>query len=65
MGGGDGGTIVRNNAKTTLTDPIVHGSLPAKVTAVLDPVLAKDCHTWGHQDCIIVSHALSWALCNL
>ena len=65
MGGSTGGGIVRNNAQVTLTDPQVHGSLPANITQVLDPVLAKGHSNWDHHDCIIVSHALSWALCNL
>jgi len=65
MGGSSGGIIVRQNAVTVLTDPTVHGQLPAAVTGPLDPVLAKDPSTWSSHECELVGKAYHWALCNL
>jgi hypothetical protein len=74
MGGGGGGIIVRNVAQSTLTEPTVHGQLPATMTGALDAVLWSDSPTntvlsdpssWGSQDCEIVGRAFHWALTNL
>jgi hypothetical protein len=65
MGGGGGVIIVRDSAVQALSNPIVHGQLPATMTGSLDPILAKDPSTWSAQDGEIVGRAFHWALCNL
>ena len=64
MGGGDGGVIVRNSIVSGLSDPTVHGQMPAWLTALVDPILAKEVGTWRDSDCSIVSLATHWALMN-
>ena len=65
MSGGGGGIIIRNATKKTLSDPIIHGQLPADMAADLAPVLVKDTCDWSVTDCAIASEAHTWALCNL
>lgn len=65
MGGGSGGIIIRKVVHQGLTDPTVHGQLPATMLGNLDPVLAVDPSTWTTLDCEIVAWAAHWALCNL
>lgn len=64
MGGGGGGVIVRGNARATLSDPVVHGQLPAWMQSLVDAIFAKDDSDWTEGDCAHVGHAYSWALCN-
>jgi hypothetical protein len=65
MGGSTGGIIVRNAVKAALSDPTVHGQLPAESIAGIDAVLAKDPGTWEYRDILIVSRMIAWALENL
>jgi len=65
MSGGGGGIIIIHNSQVTLTDPQVHGQLPAHMCAWLDPILSKDPAAWTEVDKMCVAHAYSWALCNL
>lgn len=65
MGGSSGGIIVRNAAVQTLTDPQVHGQLPATMVSGLDAVLAIDPSIWSTMEREIVGRAFHWALCNL
>jgi len=65
MGGSSGGIIVQHDAVQTLTNPVVHGSLPSRMCFWLDPILAKDTAQWSDVEKMCVAHAYSWALCNL
>jgi hypothetical protein len=65
MGGGDGGVIVQDSVKATLTHPLVHGNLPTKWPEIIDPILAKDSSTWTAKEKRDLSAAYSWALQNL
>lgn len=73
MGGGDGHIIVSDAAQGALTNPVVHGGLPATTTGALDPVLwsdaptntvLRDPSTWNKQEREIVGRAFHWALCK-
>lgn len=61
MGGGDGTIIVRNAMKRALSHPLVHGQLPEKMTAVIDPVLAKDEGEWTLHEHHAVLEVFNWA----
>ena len=65
MGGGDGAVIVSDSVKAALTNPLVHGNLPAKWPAIIDPILAREPSTWSAKDKQSLSAAYSWALQNL
>lgn len=65
QGGGGGVIIVRDAAVQTLTNPVVHGQLPATMTGSLDPILATPPTLWSTLECEIVGRAFHWALCNL
>lgn len=65
MGGGSGGVIVRSNARTTLSDPTVHGQLPSWLVSLVDAILVKDDMDWTEGECAHIGHALTWAICNL
>jgi len=65
MGGSSGGVIIRQNARTVLQDPVVHGALPADKRAAVDPILAKEEADWTAQDKRTVSKVHAWAMCNL
>lgn len=62
---GGGGHIILSNTKATLSDPLVHGALPPKTTAIIDPILAKDPSTWSALERREIAKAYSWALNNL
>jgi hypothetical protein len=64
MGGSAGGIIVQH-AKTALTDPLVHGGLPAATQKVIDPILAKEPTAWTPRDKKDLASAFTWALTNL
>jgi hypothetical protein len=65
MSGGSGGIIIIKSTVTTLSDPIVHGSLPQSMQDWIDPILAKHPAGWTDHDKVVVGHVFSWALCNL
>ena len=65
MGGNSGGIIVRQAAKQALSDPTVHGNLPAHTKTILDPILAKDEGDWSPAECKSVADAIHWAICHL
>lgn len=65
MGGSGGGIIVSNGASINLQHPVVHGSLPDWLTAIIDPILAKDAGTWSREDKILIAYAYTWALTNM
>jgi hypothetical protein len=65
MGGNSGGIIVQHAVKATLTDVTVHGQLPPKTQAMVDPILAKDQATWSARDKKDLAAAFTWALCTL
>lgn len=58
---GGGHIIIRRSIKRTLSDPLVHGSLPAPMLQLVDPVLAKDVNDWSDVEDITVLMAFSWA----
>jgi hypothetical protein len=60
MGGG-GTIIVRNAIKNTLTQPVVHGSLPSHLLTEVDPVLAKDVNDWAPTEHAIAVRVFHWA----
>lgn len=60
MGGG-GTIIIRQAIKQALTDPVVHGMLPASDIAVVDPILAKDVNDWTHQEQRAAMKTFAWA----
>lgn len=60
MGGG-GHIIIRSAMKQALTDPLVHGWLPAADTALIDPILAKDVNDWTAQEYERVRKTFAWA----
>lgn len=62
---GGGGIIIIQDSINTLNKPEVHGNLPPRLQALIDPLLSKDPSTWTPVDKIIVSHVYTWALCNL
>lgn len=64
MSGGGGGVIIIKVIKHTLSNPIVHGQLPAQTVASLDPILSKDEGSWSYADKVLAGHAFVWALTN-
>lgn len=65
MGGSTGGIIIRQNARTVLTDPVVTGALPPVKRALIAPIMSKDEENWTDSEKVIVAHVYSWALCHL
>lgn len=65
MGSGDGGIIIGNDAVRSLSNPVIHGQLPATITGSLDPVLVKDCCDWSETERDIVASAMAWAIRNV
>jgi hypothetical protein len=65
MSGGSGGPIIIHHARKALTDPIVHGELPAITQAAVDTVMAKEDADWTDSDKMYVGNAFKWCLCNL
>jgi hypothetical protein len=74
MGGGDGGVIVKDGVQKILTDPQVHGRLPATMAASLDAALYSDYPAntilsdpskWSQVEKEVVGRAAHWAVCNL
>jgi hypothetical protein len=65
MSGGGGGIIIIDVTKQTLSNPIVHGSLPAKSQTLIDPILAKDPSLWTAAEKKHLGTVFSWALQNL
>jgi hypothetical protein len=65
MGGSDGGIIVQRAVHDTLTDPLVHGNLPPKWPAIVDPILARDPSTWTAKEKKDLAACFTWALTNL
>lgn len=65
MGGNSGGIIVQDSVKETLTNPVVHGDIPAHMSAKTDPILARESSTWTTDDKAALAHVFSWALVNM
>jgi hypothetical protein len=65
MGGSSGGIIVQNAAKATLSNPIVHGSLPEKWLPIIDSIMKKDLPSWTAKDKKDMAACFTWALTNL
>ncbi len=63
MGGG-GTIIIRNAIKTTLEDPVIHGSLPDEEKAIVDPILAKDVNDWTQEEQHLTAKAFFWVAVN-
>ena len=68
------GGIVNDDVQKILTNPLVHGRLPATMTASLDAVLYSDYPNnttlsdpsmWSTMEKEIVGRAMHWAVCNL
>ena len=59
MGGG-GTIIIRNAIKTALTDPMVHGLIPADEAASIDAILAKDTSSWTSQETHQAAKVFHW-----
>jgi hypothetical protein len=64
MGGSSGGVIVRQDVKTILSNPLVHGTLTADIQAAIDPVLAKDVGDWTPADCETAAKVIAHLLCD-
>lgn len=62
---GGGGHIILDATQQTLTNPLVHGALPDKWPAIIDPILARDPSTWSMKDKKDLAACYTWALCNL
>lgn len=65
MSGGGGGIIILDDVKSTLSDPRVHGQLPADMRNLIDPILAKDTADWTFQDRAVISVVHGWAILHL
>lgn len=63
MGGG-GTIIIRSAVKTTLSDPMVHGSLPNWAQVRIDPVLQKDVGDWSDEEHQLALWCFNWAGLN-
>lgn len=61
---GGGHVIIRSAIKQALSDPLVHGCLPASDVAVVDPILAKDVNSWTHEEFERVLKTFAWAAQN-
>lgn len=65
MSGGGGGTIIiRSVMKKALSDPLIHGDLPQKISKVIDPVLSKDEGAWTFAEHHAVIEAFNWVALN-
>jgi hypothetical protein len=62
---GGGGHILQIATQMALSDPLVHGSLPATMLASVDAVLAKEPADWTSQDKSVIANAVSWAIQNI
>lgn len=58
---GGGVIIIRNAMQKALTDPMVSGSLPPDVLALLDPFVFKTTSSWTHAEHRTAAHAFNWA----
>ena len=61
MGGNSGHIIIDDAIKQTLTNPQIHGDLPPKTQAIVDPILAKDPGTWTAVERVVTLRAFTWA----
>lgn len=59
MGGG-GTIIVRRAIKQALTDPLVHGMIPADEVAIVDSILAKSEDDWSTHETHKVAKVFHW-----
>ena len=64
MGGGGGIIIIRNNLRTALSNPIVHGQLPPDMADEVTEILSVEDHTWTESDLCNLNKAFSWAVHN-
>jgi hypothetical protein len=62
---GAGPIIIIHHVRTTLSDPLVSGSLPAPTKILVDAVLDKADADWTPKDKEIMGKAITWCLKNL
>jgi len=58
---GGGHIIIRDAIKQALSNPVVHGALPADMRAEVDPILAKDTSAWTENEDCLAFAAFHWA----
>lgn len=58
---GGGHIIIRDSVKQALSNPTVHGTLPAEMQAEIDPILAKDTSAWSESEDCVAFAAFHWA----
>jgi hypothetical protein len=63
MGGG-GTIIIRDALKTTLTNPVVSGSLPPDEAASIAPFIETDVNTWTTEQQHLAAKAFFWVAVN-
>ena len=61
---GAGPIIIIHHVRTTLTDPLVSGSLPPATKVLVDAVLDKADADWTAKDKEIMGRAIAWCLKN-
>lgn len=64
MSGGGGHVIIRRKMASALSDPIVHGQIPAEKLALLDQALEKDVGEWTDVEDAHVKECHDWAVNN-
>jgi hypothetical protein len=62
---GGGGHIIIHAVKSALSDPLVHGALPATMQPAIDTALAKDHGVLTTEDMNVLAAAITWALLHL
>jgi hypothetical protein len=65
MGGNSGTIIIDDAMKQVLTNPQIHGVLPPKTRAVVDPILAREPGTWTADEGAAIFRAFTWAHTNI
>lgn len=58
---GGGHIIIRDAKKQALSNPLVHGALPAAMQTAIAPALAKDTVDWTADDDHETGRAFAWA----
>jgi hypothetical protein len=62
---GGGGHVIINSVNISLSDPLIHGALPAHMQPALDNALAKDPGALTNEDKNVLAAAVTWAILNL